>query len=164
MRHIRLKISDLANVNGYTRFQMRGLLSELFPNAQSGEGTLAKRVFSPHELLVVTVACEIERKFGVKRAVLALASKALSEALTGPRIVARGARLVVTFTPPAATYLVADSALPQEGLVVALGGLFARVDEYLGVAGPDSDRGQTTLPLTASVGAPQRGRRRSRDG
>lgn len=156
MRHVRLKISDLATVTGYTRFQMRGLLDEVFPNPERGKGTASQRIFSPHDLLVVTVACEIEQKYGVKRAVLALVSEVLRETLTGPRTASRDARLAVTFMPPTATYLVPDATVP-EGLVLALGTLFAKVDEYLGVAGPSSDSAQAVLPLSPAIVTAHRG-------
>src|SRR5216683_896479 len=150
MRRIQLKISDLATVSGYTRFQMHGLLDEVFPARKRGKGTASQRTFSPHDLLVVTVACEIERKYGVKRAVLALASESIREALRGPRTANRDARLLVTFTPPTATYLVPDATV-REGLVLELGGLFAKVDEYLGVAGPSNESAQAVLPLSPAM-------------
>lgn len=157
MRHVRLKISDLAAVTGYTRFQMRGLLKEVFPNPPGKKGgTASQRTFSPHDLLVLVVACEIERKYGVKRAVLALVGEALRKTLTGPRAANRNARLVVTFTPPVASYLVPEASV-SEGLVLMLGGLFAKVDEYLGVSGPANDINQTDLPLTPALVRGHRG-------
>jgi len=157
MRHVRLKISDLAAVTGYTRFQMRGLLSEVFPHPGRKKGAAAsQRTFSPHDLLVIAVACEIERKYGVKRALLALVGEALRKTLTGPRAANRNARLVVTFAPPEVTYLVSEAPV-SEGLVLMLGGLFAKVDEYLGVSGSANDSNQTDLPLTPALVRGHRG-------
>src|SRR5258706_8790757 len=102
---IQLKISDLAAVAGYTRFQMHGLLDEMFPEpARAGKRNRSQRTFSAQDLLVITVICELEKKYGVKRGVLALVSKPLRQTLTGPRKVNREARLLVTFRPPTVTY------------------------------------------------------------
>jgi len=151
MPAVELWISDLATVANYTRFQMHGLLSQVFPGpARGGKRARSQRTFSPQDLIVVTVACELERKFGVKRNMLASVSKPLRQALTGPRKASREARLVVTFTPPTATYLEPDAPV-TEGLVLALGRLFERVDEYLGVPGSSRDGGQAVLPLSPSI-------------
>jgi len=157
MQHVRLKISDLAAVTGYTRFQMRGLLDGVFPRPDQERVAASQQTFSPHDLLVIAVACEIEQKYGVKRAVLALIGEALRKTLTGPRAANRDARVVVTFTPPTATYLLPETEV-REGLVLTRGGLFAKVDEYLGVSGSNVDGDQTTLPLAPAIV------RRHRDG
>lgn len=157
MRVRQLKISDLATVAGYTRFQMHGLLDEVFPGpARAGKKTRSRRAFSPQDLIVITVACELERSYGVKRSVLASVSEPLRNALTGPRKASREARLVVTFTPPAATYLVPDAPV-TEGLVLPLGPLFAKVDEYLGVAESSRDGGQAILALSPAIVTNRRG-------
>lgn len=156
MPAIQLKISDLAAVAGYTRFQMRGLLNDVFPEPARGKRTRSHRTFSPQDLLLITVACELERTYGVKRGVLALISEPLRQALNGPRAANREARLVVTFTPPMATYLVPEAPV-TEGLVLALGPLFARVDEYLGVAESSRDSGQAVLALSPAIVTNRRG-------
>jgi hypothetical protein len=158
MLAIQLKISDLAAVAGYTRFQLHGLLNDVFPEpACGGKKTRSQRTYSPQDLLVVTVACELERRYGVKRSVLASVNVPLRQALTGPRKASREARLVVTFTPPTATYLVPEVPV-TEGLVLALGPLFARVDEYLGVAESSRDGGQAVLALSPAIVTNRRGR------
>lgn len=118
--------------------------------------TTSQQTFSSHDLLIVAVACEIEQRYGVKRPVLALIGEELRKTLTGPRVVNRDARLVVSFTPPTVTYLLPDTDV-REGLVLPLGGLFAKVDEYLGVSGFGVDGDQTTLPLTPAVVRSHRG-------
>lgn len=159
MRHIQLRVSDLANVSGYSRFQIRGLLGEVFQNPTLGRKGDSQQTFSPQELLVVAVTCEIEKTFGVARKKLALVGEALRRTLTGPRLTNRDARLLVTFTPPAAIYL--DSEVPvTEGLVLRLGVLFAKVDGYLGVSGLSQDRAQKILPLPAIAAARGGSRRR----
>lgn len=151
MAAVELWISDLADCANYTRFQMHGLLNQVFPDAtRGGKKARSQRTFSPQDLIVVTVACEMETKFGVKRNMLASISKPLRQALSGPRKASREARLVVTFTPPTATYLEPDAPV-TEGVVLALGSLFERVDEYLGVTGSSRDGGQAALPLSPAV-------------
>ena len=150
MPAIELWISDLAAVTGYTRFQMRGLLDEVFPAPTRNKKMRSQRTFSPQELLLVTVACELERKYGVKRNVLSTVGAPLRQSLTGPRKASRDARLVVTFTPPAATYLEPEAPV-KEGLVLALGGLFEKVDEYLGVVRSNHDSGQSMLALSPAI-------------
>ena len=154
MRPIELKISELAAVTDYSRFQLDGLLKQVFANSL-GKKAGSQRTFSPHDLLVVAVVCEIEQKYGVGRKTLALASVALRRTLTGPRGANRDARLLITFSPPAAVYLAADAPV-AEGLVVRLGTLFAKVDEFLGVSGPGREGVQTALPLNPGIVATQR--------
>jgi hypothetical protein len=130
---------------------MRGLLDEVFPGpTRAGKKARSQRAFFPQDLIVITVACELERNYGVKRSVLASVSEPLRQALTGPRKASREARLVVTFTPPTASYLVPEAPV-TEGLVLPLGPLFAKVDEYLGVADSSRDGGQTVLALSPAI-------------
>lgn len=149
MRPIELKISELAVVTEYSRFQVDGLLKQVFANSL-GKKAGSQRTFSPQDLLVAAVACEIEQKYGVERKKLALVGDALRQTLTGPRRANREARLLVTFSPPVATYLVPDAAV-AEGLVVKLSGLFAKVDEFLGVSGPSRESAQAILPLKPAI-------------
>lgn len=150
MPALQLKISDLAAIAAKTRFQLHGFLKDVFPEIQRGKKQRSHRTFTAHDLLVITVACEIERKYGVKRGLLADVRKPLRQALSGPRSANRHARLVVTLRPPSATYLEADEPV-REGLVIALGPLFARVDEYLGLARTGPSSPQTMLPLSPTV-------------
>jgi hypothetical protein len=154
MRHIDLRISDLAKVTGYSRFQIRGLLGEVFRDPVLGRRTGSQQTFSPQELLVVSVACEIEGTFGVARKTLALVGEALRKTLTGPRVTNRDARLLLTFAPPTVTYL--DNESPViEGLVLRLGVQFAKVDEYLGVSGLSEQSLQALLPLRPAITTPR---------
>jgi hypothetical protein len=158
MRAIKIKISDLAIVAGYTRFQMRGLLDEVFPNLTPGKNAAEQRTFSPQDLLVAAVASEVEKTYGVKRSVLALIGKHLQQALTGPRIADRDARLLITFVPPTVTYIGSTTPV-SEGLVVRLGPLFVKVDEYLGVSRATSEATQSVLPLHPTLVTGRRGPR-----
>lgn len=162
MRPIRLKVSAIEAVTGYSRFQLRGLLAEVFPNPARGKRTGAHRTFSRQELLMAAVVCEIEQKYGVERKKLATAAEALRCELTGPRAANRDARLLITFTPPTVKYL--DNGVPlTEGLIVRLGPLFEKVDEYLGASSPSRDTAQSILPLRPTIATgSRRGGSRSR--
>lgn len=158
---IQLKISDFARIADITRFQSSGLLAEVFASRPLGrKGRGSHRTFSPQELLVFVVAREIEQKYGVRRSTLALAGDQLRQTLTGPRPASREARLVVTFDPPSVAYL-DPGAQAEEGLVLKLGAMFGKVDEYLGVSGPNRDSAPE-LPLRPVIAAGRRGGSRSR--
>lgn len=161
MGSIQLKINDLAQVTGYSRFQLDGLLKTAFAGSSVGRRLGAQRKFTPQELLVVAVACEIERKYGIERKALAQITEALRQALLGPRRANREARLVITITPPAVHYLESETSV-TEGLVVNLGALFAKVDEYLGTSGPSSEPTQAVLPLQPAIATVRRRSSRSR--
>lgn len=144
-----------------SRFQIDGLLKDVFRSRARGKRARSHRTFTPQDLIVVAVANEMEQKYGVKRIMLARIGDQLREALTGPRKASREARLVVTFTPPTATYLAPDAPV-REGVVVQLGPLFAKVDEYLGASGSSHDSGQAVLPLSPASVTPRRGVSRNR--
>jgi len=156
MHPIRLKVSDLANVTGYSRFRVASLLNQVFKNSPLGSQSGSQRTFTPQELLIVAVVCEIERKFHVQRKALALVSDALRRPLSGPRVANRRARLAITFSPAEAMYLSADTQV-HEGLVLQLGPVFERVDEYLGVSGSSGVGAQSNLPLRPAIVTERRG-------
>jgi hypothetical protein len=160
MRPIELKIKDLAKVTGYTRFQVDGVLKLVFAAVPIGKSAGAQRTFSPQDLLVVTVICELERKYAIDRKKLAEVATALRQELSGPRPANRDARLLVTFLPASATYLAPDIPV-VEGLVLPLGALFAKVDEYLGVSGANQSNAQGNLPLPPAIATNRRGSSRS---
>jgi hypothetical protein len=161
MRRIQLKISDLARVADITRFQVDSLLEEVFSSRPLGrKGTGSHRIFTPQELLVFVVAHEVEKKYGVKRSVLALAGEGLRQALNKPRQANREARLLVTFSPTSVTYLEPDARV-EEGLVLRLGPLFAKADQYLGVSGQDREN-TAILPLRPVIATSRRSSSRGR--
>ena len=161
MRPIRLKTSALEAVTGYSRFKLRGLLAEVFPDSARGKKTGAHRTFSRQDLLVVAVACEIEEKYGVERKKLAQAAEALRRELTGPRGANRDARLLIRFAPSTVTYLESGSPV-AEGLVIQLGPLFEKVDEYLGASSASGAQAQAVLPLRPTIATGRRGGSRNR--
>jgi hypothetical protein len=162
MRPIRLKISELAAATGYTRYQLRGLLSEVFLSHSLGKKAGSQRTFSPQDLGVVAVICAIERDYAIDRKKLALIAEHLRRALSGPRTASRNARLVLTFNPPSAAYLDSDAYVPQ-GLLIALGPIFAQVDEYLGASSlASAEPEQPILPLRPAIATGRRGGARNR--
>jgi hypothetical protein len=150
MKAIELKVSDLAKVTGYSRFQLDGFLKKAFAGSFVGKRSGAQRKFSPHDLLVVAIACEIERKYQIERSALARVTEALYKTLLQPRRANREARLLITITPPVVLYLEPNSPV-TEGLVMNLGPLFARVDEYLGASGPCPEAAQALLPFEPAI-------------
>ena len=157
MRPIRLKISELADATAYTRYQMRGFLQEVFTAHPLGTKTGAQRSYTPQDLGVVAVVCAIERDYAVDRKKLALVSDALRKVLSGPRNPNRSARLLITFTPPTVAYLDRDTPPTAEGILIRLGPIFARVDEYM--SGVSSETTQPILPLRPSIATGRRGSR-----
>ena len=145
MRSIRLKISDLAAVAGYTRFQMDGLIKQVFGRSL-GKIAGTQRSYSPQDLLVVSVITKMEQRFAVDRKSLARISDSLRAVLSGPRSANRHARLLATFDPPVVRYLESSDSV-DEGIVVALGEVFSRVDEYLGVSSAGLEARQAPLPM-----------------
>jgi hypothetical protein len=149
MMPVQLKISDLALVTGYTRFQVDGLIKQVFGQSL-GKIAGAQRTYSPRDLLVVAVASQIEQRFATDRKALARVGDALRAALNGPRSANRDARLVVTFDPPSVVYLDRPVAV-EEGIVIKLGSVFAKVDGFLGLSGNEDMGAQSPLPMAPTL-------------
>ena len=123
--------ADIRKVTGYTRDQVRGLLDKLPGYAELEAKQGVAREYSPSDLLILTVIHHLEAKVCVHRNALATIVSVVKKELSGPKTVNPDARLVISIDPPAASYL-ADASTPvQEGIVVALGPIFKRVDGYL---------------------------------
>ena len=124
-----LTITDLCRVTGYTRYQLRGLLDGVLPEKPS-KGARVAREFTPHEILVIATMSDLETRLGIKRGHIALISKRLSQVLSGPRLVDRQARLVITFSPASVSY--GSIGVPaDDAVVLSLGPIFERVDRYV---------------------------------
>lgn len=157
MLSVQLKISDLAQVTGYTRFQIDGLIKQVFGQSL-GKMTGAQRTYSPQDLLVVAVASQIEERFATDRKALAQVGNALRAVLNGPRSANRDAKLVVTFVPPSVVYLDRSMAV-EEGIVIKLGAVFAKVDGFLGMSGREQIGTQAPLPIAPTLVARRRSSR-----
>lgn len=155
-----ITIGDLCELTGYSRDQLRGLLSELPQYAKrKGEARIAN-VYSSHDVLVVAICCRLESQYGLKRAAVAALSQALGQALAVPRPAAKGVRLVLGLQPPAVQYVARVDDL-ADGLVVALDPIFATIDAYLMPYPAHSSMYQRELGF-APVGLPAANKRLTR--
>lgn len=126
----RLTAADVCTVTGYTRDELHATLKVLWPYSEQLALPRVAREFQARDLIVLSVTQTLERRFGVRRNVLVRIGEPLRAALSGPREVSKKARLVLSFEPPSAEY-VNTSITEKEGLVVALGPIFEKVDAYL---------------------------------
>lgn len=131
MASIIITASDIGRVTGYTRNQVRGLLDKLPGFAETETVPGVAREYSRTDLLVLAAIHHLEAKNRVQREALGSVVTAVKTVLSGPKTINRDARLIISFDPPAVTYLAAASAAVQEGIVIALGPIFERVDDYL---------------------------------
>lgn len=128
----KLTAKDAREVTGYSREELRALLTRIdFHGGHPVQARVALE-FTPGDLIVLAAVRELELTCGMSRASVARILKPLKTALSRPRPVNRHARLVVTLAPVAVTYVDASSVV-GEGVVVALRRVFDRVDAHLGV-------------------------------
>lgn len=137
----RLTAADVCTVTGYARDELHATLKVLWPYSVQAPSPRVAREFSAQDLVVLSVTQALECRFGVRRAALASIGQALRAALSGPKVASRKARLVISIDPPTVDY-VNTSITEREGLVVALGPIFEKVDGYL------TFDAQGLLPLT----------------
>lgn len=126
----KLTTSDVCNVTGYTRDELHAVLKCLWPYCAAKSSPRVARDFNARDLLTLSVTQTLERQFGMRRTALGLLGRQLQSALSGPKKVNRTARLVVTVEPPEVLY-VNQASTDRQGVVVALGPLFDKVDSYL---------------------------------
>jgi hypothetical protein len=126
-----LKTSDVYKVAGYTRNQLRGLIDELGYTSEGAPETHQRvaRRFSQHDFLVMIIACELDKRFALKRTAIAALLPKIAQELIGPRPVAVAPKLALTACPPSAQYLDGE-AIISDGFVLSLVDIFARVDGY----------------------------------
>ncbi len=128
----RLKASDVYKEVNYTRNQLRGLLDELGYKFE-GDDEMQPRVartFSPHDFLVILIACELESNYGLRRNAIASVLPQIASELSGPRPVAVQPKLLLSFKPLAARYEDGD-VFVNSGVVLPLTKIFSRVDFHL---------------------------------
>ena len=125
-----ITISDLCELTGYSRDQMRGLLAELPRFARRRAEARVARVYSNHDVMLLVVLCRLETVSGLKRSVVSALCEPVAATLTAPRKVSKHACLILRVHDAACEY--ADAApLIEDGLVVALGPIFLAIDSYL---------------------------------
>ncbi|KAB2318986.1 hypothetical protein F8A86_11565 [Betaproteobacteria bacterium SCN1] len=132
----RLKAVDVYRVANLTRNQFRGLLAELSYKfeAEAASQPRVARTYSPHDFLVILIACELDTTVGLKRSTIAALLPAIAYEISGPRPVARAPKLVLTMNPPTARYVDSEANLEQ-GVILSLAEIFARADSHMQQAG-----------------------------
>lgn len=148
--------ADLSEVTGYTRHQLRGLLNELPGYQAKAERARVAREYTKHDLAVITVCCELEKRYGLRRDAIAAVSQQLAQALLGPRAAATDAHLIMTIAPPDVQYVEQVPIGIREGLVVPLREIFARLDGYLSADYVPGTQQQRMLDLGPLPVAPAR--------
>lgn len=146
MKIRKITTTDVCEVTGYSRHQLRGLLDEL--PIYSGKKTVPRvaREFTRADLTTLAVVHVLETRHSARREAIASISDLLRKALTGPKTVNRTARLLISFDPPAVSYLTSDTP-PQDGTLVSLGSIFQRVDAYMGHGLTNTEKLQTEFSL-----------------
>lgn len=130
----RLTAADVCAVTGYSRDELHAILRSLWPYAEDKPSPRVAREFTPKDLLVLSVTQVLENQFGLRRTAVSALGPQLQAALAGPKDVSRNARLVITVQPPLVEY-VDEESVDGQGVVVALGPLFERVDGHLNFDG-----------------------------
>lgn len=131
MASISITAVDISKVTGYTRNQVRGLLDKLPRYAEQDAAPGVAREYTRSDLLVLAVIHHLEARVRVHRDALAAIVEPLRNELSGPKTINEGARLLISFDPPTASYLATANTPIQEGIVIALGPIFERVDGHL---------------------------------
>lgn len=148
----RLKAADVYRAANYTRDQLRGLLLELGYEVESGGETKQRvaRSYSPQNLIVILVACELDSVVGLKRKVIASLMPAIARELSGPRLAVYGAKLILTTNPPDAEYMESEVSL-ENGIILPLSGVFARAEEQFRKVGAGGQSLQAALNFGPSL-------------
>lgn len=147
MRVRKLTASDICEVTGYNRDQLRGLMEEL-PKWSAAPAERMARAYTAHDLIVLCVVHTLETIAGVRRKTIASFFRQLQGALSGPKPAAASARLMISFAPMRVEYL--DGRTPSvEGVSVfiPLQPILDRVDRYLGAVQIPVSNSQADLRL-----------------
>lgn len=124
-----ITITDLCELSGYSRDQMRGFLDELPRFASRPTEARVARIFSNQDVLVVVVLCHLEKMHGLKRSVISSLCDLIATTLLAPRKVSKEAWLTIQTNGECEYW----DVMPQinEGFVIALSPLFFAIDSYL---------------------------------
>lgn len=106
------------------------MLRVLEPYCTDKPSPRVAREFTPRDFVVLGVTRVLEERYGLRRTAVAELGLELQSALAGPKGLNRDARLSVSVRPPRVDYLDAG-VIATEGLVIALGPLFEKIDDYL---------------------------------
>ena len=156
MRVRRLTAVDVCEVSGYNRDQLRGLLQEL-PKWSSAPGERRARAYSRHDLIVLAVVHTLDVTISMRRKAIAAVFPLIQAALSGPKPIAKSARLAIAFSPRLQVEYLDDGSIVPEGVVVVLQPILDRVDRYLSGVQVQAPDPQADLELGPGL---VRGRRR----
>lgn len=131
----KLTQSDIEAVTEYNRNQVRGLLDSLPRYANAPKSPRVAQVYTPHDLLALSLAACLERTFRLQRVAISEVFDAIHGELGGPRPQNPSPLLHISIEPPTAAY-VTDQQPAREGITIALGPIFEKVDSHLGIAQP----------------------------
>lgn len=132
----RITVADVSFLTGFSRHQLRNLLRALPGFDGRAEHARIAREYSPQDLAILIVCCELELHYGLRRDAIGSLIKELRKAMSGPRSVASNARLVISVSPPSVEY-VNDAGHVDNGLILPLGGIFKRIDDHLTTPPPE---------------------------
>lgn len=125
-----ITMSDLCELTGYSRHQLRSLLDELPRFSNRHAAARVARVFSNHDVMLLAVLCRLESGYGLRRDVVAALCEPIAASLLAPRQVSSKACLVIDLCRMSCNR--ADSVpLIDDGLIVALEPIFLNIDSYL---------------------------------
>lgn len=126
-----ITMTDLCELSGYTRHQMRGFLGELpMYGKRKGNARVAIE-YSTHDLLIVTMCCRLETLYGIRRQTVCSFAEGIARILGGPDRVIRSGRLILKYDPIQVDYV--DQLGPQisDGIVVALEPVITLIERHL---------------------------------
>lgn len=123
---------DICEITGFSRHKLRGLLRELPEFAGGTEKARVARKYTLSELLLITICCELEESFGLRRKVIGALTNDIKQCLSRTRNVHMEACLHIRLKPQVVTYL---SDLPDieavAGLVVPLGRIYKKINAHI---------------------------------
>lgn len=153
----RITVADVSCLTGFSRHKLRGLLRELPSFDERAERARVAREYSPQDLAVLTVCCELESRYGLRRDAIGTLVEELRKAISGPRSVSSNARLIISVSPLSVKY-VDDAENVAEGIALPLGGIFRRIDNHLTIDSKSEWGGQRNLDLDPVIVVSDRSR------
>lgn len=130
-----ITMTDLCELSGYTRHQMRGFLGELPMYCKRKGNARVAIEYSTHDLLIVTVCCRLETRYGIKRQTVCGFADGIARILGGPDRVRQSGRLVLKFDPIQVDYVEQLGTQIGDGVVVALEPVMALIERHLAPVG-----------------------------
>jgi hypothetical protein len=130
----KITAADVCEVSGYSRSELRSVLSALPYYSQQKSYPRKARHFTRQDLTAICLVQELEAQFGMRREAIATVFDAMHSILSGPRNQNRRACLLISLSPPAAKYEEGPVAI-SSGICVALSSVFERVDQHFGSFG-----------------------------